>query len=342
MVTDNRVEASIESYAENLAEPTVVPSTGDRLEAEFGEAWVDQFGATFDQTRIFVDYVENLGVEADSAVLMFPRSRIADARVAVADQPLDDAAKLNLLEQLTLCTRPSWRQVPAGFTDRDRQPWRFRRRLSLIQRPIMRIDDLPDPTLVVAPGMVRDAFRQMVGLLYRGDLPANQLSPKMLAWRSRVTGARGTAFAQEVAVALEADGWETRVELNVTELLRRGFDRNYGDVDVLAWRRDPKRVLVIECKDVQFSKTYGEIAEQLADFRGKVRLDGRRDELRKHLDRMDVLRAQLQEVSRFVGLDDLQDVESHLMFRHPVPMEYALQTMAEQVTVGRLATIREI
>ncbi len=342
MMTGGHVEDAIESYAENLAEPTIMPTTGDRLETDFSEAWTDQFGATFDQTRIFVDYVENMGVEAASAVLTLPRSRIVETNVEVAGQHLDDAAKENLLKQLTLWTRPSWRQVPAGFTDRDRQPWRFRRRLSLIQRPIMQIDDLPDPTLVIAPGMVRDAFGQMIELLYRGDLPANQLSPKMLAWRSRATGARGTAFAKEVAAALESYGWETRVELNVTALLRRGFDRNYGDVDVFAWRHDPVRVLVVECKDVQFSKTHGEIAEQLADFRGEVRSDGRRDELRKHLDRMGIIRAHLLEVSRFVGLEGLSGVESHLVFRHPVPMEFALRTMAEHVTVSRLASIKTI
>jgi hypothetical protein len=342
MMTGSRVEDAIDNYAENLVEPTVTPASEDRLEGDFGEAWADQFGATFDQKRLFVDYVENLGVEAASAVLTLPRSRIADAQVEVGGNRLDDLAKENLLERLTLRTRPSWRQVPEGFADRDRQPWRFRRRLSLIQRPIMQIDDLPDPTLVVAPGMVRDAFAQMAGLLHRGDLPANQLSPKMLAWRSRVTGARGTAFAKEVAAALESDGWKTRVELNVTELLHRGFDRNYGDVDVLAWRSSPKRVLVIECKDVQFSKTHGEIAEQLADFRGEIRPDGRRDELRKHLDRMEIIRSHLQEVSRFVGIDELPDVESHLVFRHPVPMEFALLKMAEQVTVSRLAVIRDI
>ena len=342
MMTGSRIEDAIDNYAENLAEPTVTAASGDRLEGDFGEAWADQFGATLDQTRLFVDYVENLGVEAGSAVLTLPRSRIADAQVGIGGDLLDDVTKENLLQRLTLRTRPSWRQVPEGFTDRDRQPWRFRRRLSLIQRPIMQIDDLPDPTLVVAPGLVRDALVQMAGLLHRGDLPGNQLAPKMLAWRSRVTGARGTAFAKEVAATLASDGWETRVELNVTELLRRGFDRDYGDVDVLAWRRDSKRVLIIECKDLQFSKTHGEIAEQLADFRGEVRPNGRRDELRKHLDRMEIIRLHLRKLSSFVGIDDLPDLESHLVFRHPVPMEFALRKMSEQVTVSRLATIREI
>ena len=190
--------------------------------------------------------------------------------------------------------------------------------------------------------MVRDAFAYMLSNYYRGDFPDHQLSPKMKAWRARTTGARGTAFATEVAAALSAAGWQTRTEINVTELLGQGFERDHGDVDVLAWRNDAGRVLIIECKDVQYRKTYGEIAEQLADFRGEVRANGKRDELRKHLDRMDVIRAHLAAVSRLTGVESLPDVESHLIFRHPVPMELALQHIDAKVKVSRFDAIEHI
>jgi len=50
----------------------------------------------------------------------------------------------------------------------------------------------------------------------------------------------------------------------------------------------------------------------------------------------------LDAVERFTGIMDLRGVESHLMFRHPVPMEYALQKMAEKVTVSRFDQIGSI
>jgi hypothetical protein len=127
----------------------------------------------------------------------------------------------------------------------------------------------------------------------------------------------------------------------VTKLLRRGFDKDHGDIDVLAWR-DDGRVLAIECKDVQFRKTLGEMAEQLSDFRGEIRSNGKRDELRKHLDRIEVIRRHLPLVAAYVGHSSLDSIESHLLFRNPVPMEFALTRMAGQVQVSNFAAIASI
>lgn len=340
VTSEGRIADAVGSYAQNLQDRPGEATVAHRIDSLFADAWAEQFGATIDQTRILIDFIENLGVEASKAVITIPRSGLRGMKVVGLS--LDDTTASVLLDRLILATRSSWREVPDGFDDKDRQPWRYRRRLSILRRPLLQIDGSTDPTILIAPGMVRDGFAYMLSNYHRGDFPDHQLSPKMKGWRARTTGARGTAFATEVAAALLAAGWQTRTEINVTELLGQGLDRDYGDVDVLAWRQDTGRVLIIECKDVQYRKTYGEIAEQLADFRGEMRANGKRDELRKHLDRMDVIRTHLDAVSRFTGLAPLADVESHLMFKHPVPMEFALRHIGGKVTVSRFDAIAGI
>jgi len=121
------------------------------------------------------------------------------------------------------------------------------------------------------------------------------------------------------------------------------LDRNYGDVDVLAWDPQSQRVLVMECKDLQFRKTYGEIAEQLMDFAGEVDEDGRRDLLRKHLDRVELLKAHTPTVARYLGLGSDCSIESHLVFKNPVPMQFAegpISTQCIQHTFDALAVLR--
>lgn len=340
VISNDRVSEAVSSYAENLEESEPEPTVAHKIDPLFAAAWREQFGASIDETRTFVDFVEDLGVESGKAVLTIQRSQLRG--VHIGDNVVSDEVVSNLVAALSFEPRVSWRDVPDGFEPKDRHPWRYRRRLSLLRRPLLEMSGGEEGMLLVAPGMVREAIGYMMSNLHRGDFPDQQLSPRMKAWRARTTGARGTAFANKVSAALSGAGWQTRVEINITELLGRGFDRDYGDVDVLAWRPVDGRVLIIECKNVQYRKTYGEIAEQLADFRGEVRANGKRDELRKHLDRMDLIRQHLDAVERFTGLMNLRDVESHLMFRHPVPMEYALQKMAEKVTVSRFDQIGSI
>jgi hypothetical protein len=133
---------------------------------------------------------------------------------------------------------------------------------------------------------------------------------------------------------MEKLGWRVQKEVTLTGLLGRPLDRNYGDIDVLAWRPEVGRVLAIECKDVQFNKTLGEVAEQLADFRGEVRPDGKPDHLKRHLDRLDVLRAHGTEISKKLKLTSPIRLEGHLVFRNPVPMQFAWDRMASKIRLS--------
>ena len=91
--------------------------------------------------------------------------------------------------------------------------------------------------------------------------------------------------------------------------------------------------MVIECKDVHYRKTYGEIAEQLSDFRGEITSDGKADMLKKHLDRVSVVRGDFASVKKYVGITDATEIESHLVFKNPVPMQYAAHNIGKLVQV---------
>jgi hypothetical protein len=332
-----RVERAVIGYAENLKERNTIASVAGQVDPAFAAAWEQQVGGTIDEVRLFVEAIELLGISAKKSVIAVPRN--AFAHLAVQKIVLPEATAHGILETFSLRTRPTWRGVPPGYEDRDRQPWRFRRRLSFLRKPVLDWN-AASQTLMIAPGMLRDTLVYMYSLYNGGDFPTHQLTPKMAAWQAQANGRRGTTFTKDVAAALQNDSWVVEIEINVTKLLGRGFDRDYGDVDVLAWREDG-RVLIIECKDVQFRKTVGEMAEQLSDFRGDIRANGRRDELRKHLDRMEIILAHLPEIARYTKLPSV-NVESHLIFRNPVPMEFALEKLAEKVKVSNFTEIHSI
>jgi hypothetical protein len=339
-MTDVFVQENIENYARNLREPADLPTEGSRIEEEFIEAFEEQFGASLDVVCKFVDDLENIGIKRDKPVLALKRSevlKLGDGKDAVCAQGV-----AHVLNFLTLTGRPRWRDVPEGYLDKDLFPWRFRRRLSVLRKPFIQLDDGDDPTLMVAPGIVRDAFGYMFRNYYTGDFPRWQLTPKMNTWAGKARDKMGKEFNSEVAARLKKLGWQVETEVRITKFLSKGFDANYGDIDVLAWKPDLGRVLLVECKDVQHRKTEGEIAEQLLDFRGALDEKGKPDLLLKHLRRIEVVKAHVPEVMKYLKLPSLLALEGHLVFRNPVPMKFAWDRMNERIALHLFKDLEKI
>jgi hypothetical protein len=118
-------------------------------------------------------------------------------------------------------------------------------------------------------------------------------------------------------------------------------DRDYGDVDVLAWHDQLSRVVVIECKDLMFAKTPGEIARQLREFRGTYDSHGQPDRLRRHLDRLELLQSNREAVSAYTGNPDAVP-ESALVFRNVVPIEFLDDARVKQGRVVYLAGLAQL
>jgi hypothetical protein len=338
--SDVRVDEAVKNYARNLRQEEFQANSKSILDDAFLEAWEEEFGASFDETRQFIDFIEELGHGAEQGVFRLPTSKLLEARFdgkPLATQPLS-----SLVDVLTLKSRSSWREVPDEHEERDIHTWRFRRRLTTLRKPIIQIDNGSDPVVIVAPGLVRDAFGYMLGNYYRGDYPARQLKPRMRSWGGTYRNRLGREFSNEVAARLRKLGWQSTCEVAVTALLRKGFDKNYGDVDVLAWKPESGRVLIIECKDVQYRKTVGEIAEQLSDFRGEVGRDGKPDLLLRHLNRVELISHHLTELAAYIGIKQPIKIESHLVFKNPVPMQFALKRMEARVRLHTLAMLKDI
>jgi hypothetical protein len=182
----------------------------------------------------------------------------------------------------------------------------------------------------------------MLGNYYRGDFPPRQLKPRMQAWAGTSANREGREFSNEVAERLRTIGWKAEAEIRITKLLRKGFEKDFGDVDVIAWNADKGRVLIIECKDVQYRKTLGEIAEQLSDFRGETGRDGKPDLMLKHLNRIELIAKHLPQLAEYLGWSNVEKIESHLVFKNPVPMQFALKRMEERVRLHNLAELGQI
>lgn len=298
MGIDLTINESIKNYAENLDEPSTQETDRSKFDSAFLAALEDQFGTTIEIIRVFVDAVENLGIEKNRAVFLMRRD---DFLAALAEKIGHVVGSVKpIFDFLLLRPRPEWRTPQAGFLPRDIFPWRFRRQLSVLRKPLIQIDDEEDGRIAVTPGLLRDALTYMMHHYHRGDFPLWQLKSLMKSWAGESRKRMGREFAEKAAARLNELGWTTDTDIKVTALLGKSFGRDYGDVDVCAYNAVSKRVLLIECKDVQHRKTPGEIAEQLSDFQGE-NIDGKPDLLLRHLMRVDLIKEHTAEVARHVG-----------------------------------------
>ncbi|SNT46988.1 hypothetical protein [Pseudomonas nitroreducens] len=308
--------------------PTTVDSTVQLLEPEFVRAWDTEMGFTVDDARRMIDLLEDEGIERQTPVLSLTRSQLVKLLSSTCATD-----KVNqFLERFSLVSRPKWDIPPDGFKGREILPWRFGRRLSVVTRPILQVDLAEDSLFMVAPSLVRTGFFYVLRGAHSGTIDQEFFSSPAMrdAWWGKAN--EGHTFNAEVAQKLRNAGWQTEENIEISAILKRKLERDYGDVDVLAWRDGVDEVLVIECKDLTFRRNYSEIAALLSDYRGE-RKNGKPDKLLRHLNRVDRLEQSLLELGRYTGID-APKIKSCLVVGGLVPMQFASVPALQGTFVG--------
>ncbi len=316
----SRFRAGADFYERHFREPAIVESSRGSFKSEFWDAWTEAFGFTIDDMRVFLDNLDNDGLRRNEFMFSATYADMCDLEQAGR---LERQKVRRILDTLTLKPRATWASTPPGYAPKDWHPWRFRRRLSVISRPILQLTETDDPHYLIAPGLVREGAMKVIDYCLRGGYDAKDFPHGLMrTWIGTEENRRGHRFNAEVSDRLRSLGWQTRLGIRLTEILNDKLDRDYGDIDVLAWKDG--RVLAIECKDLELAMTSGEIARQLQEFRGEIRTsDAKPDRLKKHLVRMDLLRQRLPGLKRFVCSSEAIAIEAHLVFKGIVPMHFS-------------------
>lgn len=342
-LVNSNIDSAIRNHENNYRyerQDQSEPSSMETLEPEFEAAFEAELGASIFDVRIFVEYLENAAYMVGAPVIYRAKEELLNVQTEFHSVAPDIAGRL--VENWTLAPRSSWSALENGVKKADLYVGRFRRPISMLRRPLVHVEPSEDGLYMICPGIVRDAFEYQLRHFHKGDYrTADIVSPEMRAWKSRVDGEKGDPFEKEVQNKLELAGWMTRQSVNITELYGRSLDRNYGEIDVLAWRADTQQILIIECKNIAFRQSPGELADQLSDFQGKLDDRGKPDLLRKHLNRVDLFRTDHHVLTEFCGLSSGAEIRDALVFSVPVPMMFARQQIPETTEVLLAENINE-
>jgi len=317
---------AIASYAELFERAERLPLTRveDKYSAEFLVAFAAEYGLSVGQ---FIDAMAELldvAHDMESAVVITDRDILCH-RIQTSRGLCDEEIKA-FLRAFALVPRQKWENAPRGYTQQDVEPWRYRRRLSLVARPLMLVDGWDGNLIAYSVGLITSSTSHIIERLEAGWVHAEHFrSAEMKEYIGRTSERKGLQFAEAVSAVLQGKGLQCRTQVLLTEL---GASAALGDIDVLAWRANGP-VFIVECKRLKPVKTIGEIANLFEKFLGEEE-----ELLHKHLRRVEWLRSNTGGLARIAGrIVSSDDIQQRLVTNAHVPLKFAAQMPVPTTTI---------
>lgn len=256
--------------------------------AAFTAAFLSEYGITPDELIKIYEVIEDDAMREPKLVIQ--RTRIEFSRL-LTNAGLDSTKVDCIFEHFVLSPRQNWGSVPQGFSIKDIQPWRFRRRLSVIARPFVELDKGEASQIVYAPGLVSQSVELLIVRALTGRFPTEYFrTSAMRSWVGEATREKGDGFEKLVKNEFEKNDLQARASIQMTEF---GADSSYGDLDCLAWDEEKELFFAVESKRLRFARTVAEMGEQLRNFKGEEK-----DRLARHIRRCSWLEAHPDAVCR--------------------------------------------
>lgn len=191
----------------------------------------------------------------------------------------DDVIK-SYLEILSLESRGKMDVPPDGYGFPEIYPWRYNRIISYLRKPIIKLkNDKSEYIYIWSARFLIKATDNIIYLFYDGSLklPPNQSKlQNLLAERNNH---KGKEFRNDVMVWLNKNPDLEVINFEV-KIKKKGFlnaDKDYGDIDILAFNHKNKNIYCIECKNTKQAKVIYDFQRDINNYLNK--------QLPKHINR---------------------------------------------------------
>jgi len=315
------------------------PIEGSDVPESLDNAFVEEFGISF--TRL-CEVVNDLGIIAygqPSACAIMSKSDLF-VEINRHDHTYSEEEFNAAINYLSLFNRGKVHRVPAGFDNIDISPWRFNRRLSLLRKPLVLVDNPEDPDNPT----VYWGFRQLLSSrrYWYDQCTTNRLRVSEDGPVQKVLGKlaqqNGKRLVESVLTELNTDDLiiDSEVPINTTSELKH--DKDIGDVDVLVIDTSSKAIYSLECKSMAPSRNIKEMIGEVDKLFGS---DSEKGWIEKHIERDTWLKGNLDQLSTKYGLD-LSDysVKSYFVTQEDMLTPY-LKTRQTAMPFVTLYTLKE-
>jgi hypothetical protein len=173
------------------------------------------------------------------------------------------------LNIVTLTSRGKIDKAPKGYEMPEIFPWRYNRKLSLLRKPLIKID-IPNEGTKFLWG-ARFMIKSAGNLFYQFSNASLRTGPKhygVLNLMAKRNNIKGRNYRNSVLkwldenTSLEIIPFEVKIEPKGTLTA----DKNYGDIDILAFDEDKKIIYSIECKNTRHAKIMYDFQRDLKNY----------------------------------------------------------------------------
>ena len=226
-----------------------------------------------------------------------------------------------VIRRLSLEARDAYLQAPEGYKNLEVMPWGYNREFSFTRRFIVREKD-KDGGVYLTFGL-RNAiasYKQLTYLLMQGQLNAGNGEIKTLV--GRFSEIKGKLFNNQVRDYLkEHTNYNVRCDVPIKNDHPFYADKDYGDIDVLAFDKKSGIAYNIECKDAVMAKNIRQMKTEIDKFLGRDETDIKAWVI-KHHGRHQWLNQHKQELATYLHVEKVNEVKSVVITSAELPVAY--------------------
>ncbi len=311
----------VDTWEKNYSDLPGKSDGTSEIEAELDFAFQMEFGISF-KTLLQICWllVGNGFTEGKGSIKVSEEWLYQTIRERTPGISNDDISiTLNLL---SLLERKSIGNPPEGFERFEIYPWRHKRLISYMLRPLIKINKGGSVFYIYGYRHLVDYIENLHYLLYTGKFP-DPVSDELSSCLGKISSGKGNPFREMVMnwFKTETNFEVIPVELDIAPHGHLKADKNYGDIDLLVINHEAKIVYSIECKNISGAKTVYEMWSEINSYLGD---DKNKDNAKiiKHLNRDRWLKEHKASLTKFVPGISEYEIKSLVMTADEIPLTY--------------------
>ncbi|HLP64257.1 SEC-C domain-containing protein [Flavobacterium sp.] len=271
-----------------------------------------EFGIGIFKIKVLLDELAKYCFEEKKSILTIKEKDFL--KLLKSEFKLTIAETESLINNFILNSRGNISIPPKGYDYTDIFPWRYNRSLSYLLRPIIKIKNVEGSNMfILSARHLAAASENFMAVFFDGSLKVNKDLKKINSLLAERNNIKGKHFRNEVCnwmkdyTSLEVVPYEFKIPV-------KGNEKNYGDVDILAFDKTKKIIYSIECKNTKQAKIIYEFQRDAKNYINK--------QLPKHITRSIWLEKNLAFLGSRFQYDFLEfRVESLLISSYQLPVK---------------------